>query len=307
MDKNNDLGFGDKATSKRVRLLNADGSFRLIRRGERAWHPYQAVVQMSWRRFFAFILAYYIVVNAIFALIFVSLGENALSGEHHPEFWFNFEKAFFFSVQTSTTVGYGGAVPSSLLANIVSSFDALIGLMAFALATGLFFARFSKPSAMVAFSKNAIVAPYRNGLNSLQIRIANRRSSQLTDMTAQVSMSWVESANGHRQRRFLSLPLERDSVYMFPTNWNLVHPIAEDSPMKGKTLADLEAMDVEFIVFVKGFDEIFGQMIHSKHSYTAEELIWGVKYKPMYFADEKLDVTILDLYKINDVEKAELF
>ena len=126
-------------------------------------------------------------------------------------------------------------------------------------------------------------------------------------MTAQVSMSWVESVNGHKQRRFLSLPLERDSVYMFPTNWNLVHPIAEDSPMKGKTLADLEAMDIEFIVFVKGFDEIFGQMIHSKYSYTAEELIWGVKYKPMYFADEKLDVTILDLYKINDVEKAELF
>ncbi len=304
-NKNNDLGFGDKVTSTHVRMLNPDGSFRLARRGRKSWHPYQAVVEMSWRRFFGLILLYYFVVNALFALFFVALGPGALSGEYHPDFWFNFEKAFFFSVQTSTTVGYGSVVPVGTFANIIASFGALIGLMTFALATGIFFARFSKPNAMIEFSQQAIVAPYRN-INAFQLRIANRRNSQLIDMTAQITMSWVEDAGGLKQRRFQTLELERNSVAMFPTNWTLVHSINIDSPMFGKTADYLESADAEFIVFIKGFDEIFGQFIHAKRSYTTPEIQWGAKFKPMYYEDTKLDAVVLELEKISDIEPAPL-
>ena len=217
--KDNDLGFSTKAIHGR--MVDKFGNYNVKRVGFTAWHPYQSLVEMSWLRFSAFTLLYYICLNGLFALLFMFLCPNALSGEQHTDFWSNFSKAYFFCVQTSTTVGYGGVIPISFMANILSSILALIGLMTFALATGLFFARFSKPVAKIIYSENAIIAPYQGG-QSLQVRIVNASKSQLMDLEAQISCSWIENIDGVERRRFQALQLERHKIFVFPLNWNFL-------------------------------------------------------------------------------------
>ena len=192
--------------------------------------------------------------------------ENLTIPPHDPSmtaFW----HAFFFSVQTFTTVGYGHVAPVSFLANIVAGFVALTGLMCAALMSGLFFARFSRPTASVAFSKNALVAPYRDG-EAVMFRIANRRErSELINLKILVTASYLMPLeDGTSKRQFIQLPLERDEVMMFPTNWTLVHPLNEDSPFFGNTHDDLRDMDWELMVSLSAFDDTFAQTIYTRTS-----------------------------------------
>ena len=297
--KDNDLGFSTKPTHGR--MVDKSGVYNVKRIGITSWHPYQTLVETSWLKFSAITLLYYICLNGIFALLILCLGQNALSGEHHTDFLGNFNKAFFFCVQTSTTVGYGGVIPITLMSNIVSSILALIGLLTFALATGLFFARFSKPVAKIIYSEKALIAPYQGG-DSLQVRIVNASKSQLMDLEAQISCSWIEEINGIERRRFQALLLERHKIFVFPLNWNLVHPISEGSPIYNKSYEELKKMSIEFIVFIKGFDVVFNQTIHSGSSYTVDELVWNATFAPMYEASSDEGI-VLDLGKINDINR----
>ncbi len=294
--KDNDLGFGTKASHGR--LVNKDGTYRVTRTGFTAWHPYQTLVEMSWTKFSLVTLVYYVLLNALFAVLFTFLCPTALSGEHFDSFWPNFSKAYFFSIQTSTTVGYGGVVPLSFLANVLASALALIGLMTFALATGLLFARFSKPVAMILYSKNVLIAPYQDG-TSLQIRIVNARKSQLMDLEAQISLSWIENVDGIERRRFQTLHLERHKIFAFPLNWNLVHPIVEGSPLYQKSHEEMKRLSMELVVFVKGFDVVFNQNVHSGSSYVADEFVWNAAFAPMYDATPEEGV-VLNMDKIDD-------
>jgi inward rectifier potassium channel len=295
-----DLGFGTRITGDKERLIK-NGKFNIERVGRQAWTPYQDLVEMSWVRFFLVILVYFVILNSFFACILTLIGAECLNGVEPGSIWKEFGHAWFFSVQTFTTVGYGAISPACWSSNLVAATIALIGLMSFALATGLFFARFAKPKAQIIFSKNAIITPYMDGLDSFQFRIANGRNNQIINVEAKVTMSWVEEKpDGTRLRRFFRLPLELDKVVMLPLNWNLVHAIDENSPLWGKTAADLEKMTLEVIVLIEGFDESFSQTVYAQNSYCDEELLWNVRFSSMYYPGEN-GKTVLDLDVIDKV------
>jgi len=294
-----DLGFGTQINSDNGRLINQDGSFNVIRKGLKSWTPYQDLVEMSWTSFLFLISGSYILINAFFALFFLLIGTESLTGiEKSHSLFGEFLHCFFFSIQTFTTVGYGAVSPMGIEANIIASLDALIGLMAFALFTGLLFARFSKPQSSIVFSKKAIIAPYPLGSTSLQIRIANVRDTKLMNLSTQVTMAWLEEIDGIKKRRFALLELERNRVFLFPLNWTLVHSITDKSPLFGKTQQDCEKMEIEFLVLVQGYDETYAQTVHSNSSYLWNELIWNVRFEKMYHAED--GTTILNLDKISD-------
>lgn len=295
-----DLGFGSNIGSDQGRLINQDGSFNVVRTGFKSWTPYQDLVEMSWVRFFLLISFIYTFINACFAVLFVMTDiENIAGIEEGHSLFGEFLHAFFFSIQTFTTVGYGAMHPTGILANVIASTDAMVGLLAFALFTGLLFARFSKPQSSIAFSEKAIIAPYRPGIKSLQIRIVNCRDNKIIDLDARVTMAWLEEENGVKKRRFANLELERNHVFLFPLNWTLVHPITKNSPLYGKSPSDCEQIATEFIVLVKGHDDTYAQIVHSSSSYIWEELIWDVSFEKMYYPEN--GKTVLDLDKLSEV------
>ncbi len=297
-----DLGFGTRIVGDQDRLIDKDGNFNVERAGLKTWSAYQDLVEMTWGRFFKLVMAFFIGVNALFALLLTMIGVDCLTGLKSGSWLEDFGQAWFFSVQTFTTVGYGSISPACVSTNFMAALIALVGLMSAALATGLLFARFAKPTSQLVFSKNAIITPYRDGL-SFQFRIANGRSSRLINLDAKLTMSWVDmNPDGSRQRRFARLKLERDKVVMLPLNWNIVHPIDEESPLFERTAEDLKEMNVEVIVLIEAFDETFSQTIFANGSYCDEEFLWGVKWKPMYRPDPAgSGKTILDLSAIDEV------
>lgn len=299
----NDLGFGTQITDPDHRLLNKDGSLNIKRQGYRSWHPYQDLIEMPWPRFFLVVMLFYFGVNLVYGLCFYWIGIENLPGSSPGEPWENFAQSFFFSVQTFTTVGYGTISPKGALANILASFDALTGLMFLALATGLFFAKFSQPIAQILFSDKAIITPY-NDLLSFQFRIANSREHKIIETEAQVTMTWIEDVQGIKRRRFANLPLERSKIFLFPLNWNVVHPIDEKSPLFGKSIEDLKEIRAEFLVLIKGYDETFAQMVHANSSYTWEEIERDVRFKTMYSSDPMRGTTLY-LDQINDLVPIE--
>ena len=297
------LGFGTKITAKSYRLMEKNGQYNVKTIGKKGWTLYQDLVEMNWPRFFGVVTLFFISVNGVFALMLVSCGMDCLSGVEDKGFYLNLLQAWFFSVQTLTTVGYGSVSPICISSNVVASINALTGLLTFALVTGLFFARFSKPVAQFVFSKNAIVAPYKDG-TGLMFRLANRRDNQVINMEAKVVMSWVSvDSYSEKKRNFSSLELEIDKVVMLPLSWTVVHPINEKSPLYRFQKNDFADREVEVIVLIEGYDETYSQQVYANQSYSAEELLYGFKFKMMYYPGEN-GKTILDLGKIDDMERA---
>jgi inward rectifier potassium channel len=163
--------------------------------------------------------------------------------------------------------------------------------MLFAIVTGLVYGRFSRPSARVGFSDRMLVAPYGDGL-SLQFRIVNRRSNNLLELNARVTLMTVESVEGRLRRKFVLLDLERDQIVFFPLTWTIVHPIRPESPLYNKTAADIAEMQAEFLVFVKAFDETFGQTVYSRRSYLYNEIVWGARFTPAFEIDKTGDLRL---------------
>jgi len=280
----NDLGFGSKITEAGERLIHKDGSFNIIRKGKKTWTPYQLLLGMSSTKFTLFSLTFFVLINSLFAGLFMLIGVEQLNGVPKGNFISDFLYAFFFSVQTFTTVGYGGINPVGISANFVASLCASVGLVAFALITGLFFARFSKPRSHIAFSKKALLTTYREGLHCFQFRIVNTRSHKIIDLEATVIFTWLETVGKEMKRHYANLKLERSKVFLFPLNWTVVHPITKGSPLFGKTLPEIAAMHGEFMVMLKGFDESYNQLIHTNTSYIGKDMATDAKFHPMYTA-----------------------
>jgi inward rectifier potassium channel len=301
-----DLGFGSVvAAESRQRLLNRDGSFNVERRGLplRAWlSPYSALLTMSWPRFLGLVTALYLVINALFAFGYLALGREALRGPEHLAAQGLFWRAFFFSVESLATVGYGHIVPASFGAHALMTFESLAGLLMLALATGMAFARFSRPVARIAFSANAVVAPYREG-TAFELRLANQRKSQLIEVEAKVILSLFEREKGRRIRRFYPLALERQKVVFFPLAWTVVHPIDAASPLAGLTREDSLAADAEFLVLLTAIDETFSQTVHARSSYRADEVIWNARFADIFLRRDGPEPVGIDLGRLDEVEK----
>jgi inward rectifier potassium channel len=262
------------------------------------------LVGLSWPRFLGLVMLAYLLVNLVFAALYVALGSGVLRTVENNMGLGAFGVAFFFSVHTLTTVGYGDVYPLGLPANIVSSFEAGLGLMGFALATGLLFARFSRPNAQLVFSDHMVVAPYRE-VSSLQFRIANRRHNVLTDVQADMMlMTVVQDAQGQLRRNFAELKLERKKIFFLALTWTVVHPIDESSPLWGMTKADLERLQAEVLILIRGYDDSFTQVVNTRYSYRWEEVEWSARFTPAF------DVApgghmVLDLERIGSTTRAE--
>ena len=188
-----------------------------------------------------------------------------------------FAQAFFFSIQTFATIGYGQVAPNGTAANLVVTVEALVGLMYQALATGLLFARFTRPTAALLFSREAVVAPYRDG-RGLMFRLVNRRRSEIIELSAQVLFSALEpDGRGGTVRRYALLPLERNRSRSFRSRGRIVHPIDDASPLAGRTGEDLERSEAEILVLLSGIDEALEQTVHARSSYQAHEIVWNAQ------------------------------
>jgi inward rectifier potassium channel len=301
-----DLGFGGRvAEQTRRRFLNRDGSFNVRREGLpffRSLSAYHALLTISWPRFFLLSALGYFATNAAFAVAYLLCGPEALNGSKAVGLGPRFAEAFFFSVQTLATIGYGALSPNGFAANLVSALEALVGLMGFALVTGILFSRFSRPTPHVTFSDRAVVAPFRGG-RALMFRVANERSNQLTDVQARVMLSRLEGPPANRARKFYQLSLDRPQVVFFPLHWVVVHPIDDESPLRGVTPEEFEATDSEILILLSAMDETFFQAVHVRSSYKPREIAWGMKFADMFLRTDDGLVGI-DMRKIHDLEPA---
>lgn len=301
-----DLGFGTKVSDEAGRLINRDGSFNLIRKGLPFFESlslYHSLISMSWWKFNFLVLCSYVIINSFFAAIYL------FTGVEHLEIGAinitdKFIEAFFFSTQTFTTVGYGRVSPVGFVSNIIASFEALTGLMSFALATGLLYGRFARPNVKIKFSENAVIAPYKD-INAFMFKLINMRKNQLLDVEVQISLSRDEEINGEVHRKFYPLSLERDKVNFFPVDWTIVHPIDLESPLNGYDNTMLEKSDAEFLVILKAFDDTFAQIVHTRTSYKAKEIIWGAKFKKIFFRSEEGAIQV-DIHRLSETETKEL-
>ena len=307
-ERDRDLGFGSVVSQQRhLRLLNRDGSFNVLRRQGLldAFGSYYSLVMMSWPRFMGLVIAFYILSNALFAGIYVFCGPNALLTVSGPAIASPFWRAFFFSVHTFGTIGYGNVIPAGIAANLAVTCESLFGLMGFALVTGLLFARFSRPTAKILFSDSAIVAPY-NGISAFEFRIINARNNQIIELGARVLLSRFENVDGNRIRKYHPLRLERERVVFFPLSWTIVHPIDEKSPMYGLTQEELIASDAEFLILLTGIDETFSQTVHARSSYRAEEIVWGARFANVYLRGPEGQIQGVDIDRFHSFERTQL-
>ena len=304
-----DLGFGTQVNEHDTRLLNRDGSFNVKRSGGTFWsrlNIFNRLVVCSWGRFFSVVIAFYLLLNFIFAGIYEVVGIENLQGADLTSPQSRFMDAFFFSSQTLTTVGYGRIAPIGFGASSVAAIESLLGLLIFALATSLLYGRFSRPVARILYSDKAVIAPYLD-VTAFMFRIVNERANQLIDLQVEVAMSILEvQPNGKNIRRYYALKLERNRVNFFPTNWTIVHPVTQESPLFGLNKEALLNGDVEFLILIKATEDTFNQTVHSRISYHAREMVFGAKFKSMVFDRDNDGMSNLDLTKLSDIEEVVL-
>jgi inward rectifier potassium channel len=235
---------------------------------------------IPWWAFTALAIGGYVVVNTVFAWVYVLIGVESLDGVQAGTWMHEFSECWFFSAQTITTVGYGHVSPVGWLASSIAALEALTGLLGFGVWTGLLYARFSRPRARILFAAESVVAPHR-GATAWMFRMVPLHDHALLEAETSVLFSWVEETPEGAKRRYAELPLEQRAVRFFPMNWTVVHAITEDSPLAGLTGQDLEQVDAEILVLVRAHDESYAQTVHARASWKAPEIRFAMRYASM--------------------------
>ena len=299
---NNDTGFGNNADNVGGRFINRDGSFNIQKEGMPFWERFSifhSMLNLPRWKFILVIAIFYFVINLVFALIYWVIGTDQFQGMLANTPWARFKEIYFFSTQTFTTVGYGRVNPVGDAANLVASIESISGFLSFALATGLIYGRFSRPKAFLVFSDFALVSPYRNG-SALMFRfVPYKDNHSLTNVEIKVNVALLLQEEGKQQYRFFDLELERSRVDSLPMNWTVVHPIDERSPISGFTHDDMKTADIELFVLVRGFDDVYSNIVLQRTSYTYNEIRFNKKFVPMYRESDDGKTTILELHKLN--------
>ncbi|MBL7814462.1 MAG: transporter [Saprospiraceae bacterium] len=309
-----ELGFG-ATDARQKRLLNTDGTYNYKRKGlpfYRTFNIFHFLITAHWIRLWIVIILWYSLVNFVFVGLYYAVGTEGLSGMVYQTQLEKFGEVYFFSAQTLTTVGYGRLNPIGFWASAIASFEALVGLMSFAIITGILYARFAKAPTVLIFSKNAVVAPFTwqgQEVTGLMFRIANAYNTSLMNMKAQITASILDcdtlDASGQPIRRFLSLGLERETITFFPSSWTVVHPIDENSPFYGMTREDFKKAMPELMILMSGFDETFDQNVFIRYSYSIDEIEWGAKFVKIFAFDTEGQATV-DLGSLDTFEKREI-
>ncbi len=302
-------GFPSSSGEEATRLMSRTGRARLRKTGMAFWKRYSiyhSLLQMPRWKFLTVVFAFYTIVNLLFAATYFILGTKNLAGAQITTSHLKqFEEAFFFSAQSLTTVGYGRVAPISFWTNMLASFEALVGILSFAVVTGIFYARFSRPRAFIVFSKNMLLAPFRNG-RALMFRMATYKNNYLTDVEATTLIAMHVPEGEGRVTKFFPLRLDIARISSLALNWTLVHPIDDQSPLFGMTVEQIKEQQLEVIVNIKAFDDHFSNTVQQRSSYTHEDLICGARFLPMFAPPNPGGPFELALDKINAHEMVAL-
>jgi inward rectifier potassium channel len=232
---------------------------------------YHFLISRRWFHLLGMLVTVYLLVNLIFAGLYM-LGGDCIQGAHR------FIDYYFFSVQTLSTIGYGTMVPVTYYAHAIVTTQAFSGILFIAITTGLVFAKFSRPTARVMWSNNAVIVS-RSGRRLLMFRLANERANQIVEARVRVALARTEvTADGERLRRFYDLKLERESSILFVLSWTVIHDIDQQSPLFGKSLDELKQQGVQLICSLIGTDETFSQQVHSRFSYQPEDIVFDLRF-----------------------------
>jgi inward rectifier potassium channel len=234
---------------------------------------YHLLLTMAWRWFFGIQAVAYILFNAVFALLYLVVPGSIANAKPG-----SFTDAFFFSVQTMATIGFGVMAPATFYANVMVTIEALLGMASVAVAAGLIFARFSQPTARVLFSRVVVVTPY-NSVPTLMFRCANERRNQIFEAQVHVDFAREEtSAEGMELRRSYELNLARDRNPQFSLSWTVMHAIDAASPLYGIDPDLLAGQEASIVVTLSGIDETISQRVFARSAYRADEILWGRKF-----------------------------
>jgi inward rectifier potassium channel len=258
---------------------------------------YHAVMRLSWPETLAVIAGAYVALNALFATVYWAIG-----GIDHarPGSWLD---AFYFSVQTMGTIGYGAMYPSSHAANMMVVLESVTSLVITALSTGLVFTKFSLPTARLMFSRQAALSRM-NGVPTIAFRLGNQRSNKIIEARVRVSVVRTErTLEGKTFYRYVDLALQRDRIPSLERSWMVLHTIDDKSPLTGETAESLAEKEAEITVSVTGTDDLWMQSVHATHRYMHDDIAWGKRHADIL--SEEPNAMILDLRKFHDLEEAE--
>src|ERR1700686_871755 len=237
---------------------------------------YHLFLKTSWGNVIGGAAVAYFAINALFAFAYMATGgvENVRKG--------SFADSFFFSIETFSTVGYGHFSPLSTGANLIGSVESFVALLATAMITGLMFAKFARPTARVLWSRVAVIAP-QDGVLSLMFRMANERGNQVVEARLRLMILRDEvTAEGQKIRRQRDLKLVRSESVVFVLSWTAVHPLGKESPLYGLTKEQMKEQKIEIVASLTGLDETFSQTIHSRHSWTADDVVFGARFLDIF-------------------------
>lgn len=262
-------------------------------------HPfrdlYHWLLVITWWQFLSLLSIFYFLVNVAFAGAYLTTSGGIANAK--PD---SFIDAFFFSVQSLSTIGYGAMYPQTLYAQILVTFEVLVGLLLVAMATGLMFARFAQPKARVLFSRVAVICPFNN-IPTLMLRVANQRDNRIIEARIQMSILKNEiSSEGIALRRFYKLDLMRSESPSFAISWLVMHQIDQSSPFYGETIDSLIASDAEVLVILIGIDETFSQTIHARYVYKIRDILWSMRFIDILHKSSNGEYSI-DYGKFHDV------
>jgi len=301
-------GFGTASSNNAGRFYNRSGRVNVIKKGVNildrySW--YHTMLAMPRIKFLVLLFSIYILINLFFAGVYYIIGIEHLAGIRKDSAWTSFSEVFFFSTQTFTTVGYGRISPTGFITSAVATLEAFLGLLSFAIATGLFYGRFSRPQAFLKFSDHALISPYKDGI-ALMFRTAPYKNNSLSEGEVKLTAAMQMEENGKRMNKFYPLTLEISKVNALTLSWTIVHPIDDRSPLFNFNENDMKNANLEILVFVKAFDEVFSNTVMTRTSYAANEIIWGGKFRIMYYPSADKSKTILDLDMLDEYDKIDL-
>ncbi len=297
----NNTGYNVESSKQTSRVINKDGKPNIKKSGISFWNSislYHSMLDLRISHFILICLLGFFTINFLFAAIYFLLGAEKLGIDSTLSSGYQFLDCYFFSAQTITTVGYGRISPTHISTNIAASIESVFGLMSFAVMTGLLYGRFSKPKAHLQFSKNIVIAPYKDS-TAVMFRCVSTKNNNLTDLEAQLLLVKKTFKNEKWVVDYINLPLELSQIQALALNWTIVHHITPESPLYQLSKEDFETLNIEFIVFIKAFDEHFSNTVKQRSSYTYSEVLFNASFETMYSAEETY--TTLHLDKLNNI------
>jgi inward rectifier potassium channel len=261
------------------RLMSRDGSFRVVRVGRLGalGEGFVALATMPTPLLVATFMSAYLTMNLIFGGFYMAIGVEQIGNADLSSTAGRWLSAIGMSVQTLTTVGYGSLHPTTPATWLLAAVEGVFGVLGFSLVAAVIFARFARPTARLAYSSHALIAPYKDGW-SLQVRTANRRDTLLVELEARLLLAMADVGGGLERLTYFALPLQIDRISFLPLSWTLVHPITPESPLAGMSHQDLAARRAELMLIIKGVDEGYMQPVITRCSFRFDEIVWGGRY-----------------------------